>query len=58
MRNRAWIVASLLLGLLVPAASADQKKPHAAGPHPKPNHPMSKVKSKKYKPPKTQKHKH
>jgi len=43
MRTRFWIVSCLCLCLLAPAASAKQKKPHAVGKHPKPNHAMSKV---------------
>lgn len=50
MRMRLWIIPCLFLCLLVPAASAKQKKAHPAGSHPKPNHPMS-----KYKKPKKQK---
>ena len=47
MRNRFLIVAGLFLSLLVPAASAKQRKPHPVGNHPKANHPMSKYKAKK-----------
>jgi hypothetical protein len=50
MRIRFWIIPCLFLSLLAPAASAKQRKPHPAGTHPKPNHPMS-----KYKKPKKQK---
>lgn len=45
MRTRFCVVC-LFLSLLVPAASA-KRKPHPAGKHPKPNHPMSKYKAKK-----------
>lgn len=48
MRTRRWI-ACLLIGLLVPAASAKQRKPHPAGKHPKPNHPMANYKAPKHK---------
>jgi len=47
MRIRLCLVPALLLGLLTLPASAKQRKPHEAGPHPKPNHPMSKVKKQK-----------
>jgi hypothetical protein len=47
MRMRFWIITCLLLMLWVPAASARQRKPHPAGKHPKPTHPMSKYKAKK-----------
>jgi len=47
MRTRFWMITCLCFGLLVPAASANQRKPHPAGKHPKPNHPMSKYKAKK-----------
>ena len=47
MRTRFWIIACLSFCLLVPAASARQRKPHPADKHPKPAHPMSKYKAKK-----------
>lgn len=47
MRTRFLIVAGLFLSLLAPAASAKQRKPHPAGKHPKPSHPMSNYKAKK-----------
>jgi hypothetical protein len=47
MRTRFWIITCLLLILLVPSASARQRKPHPGGKHPKPNHPTSKLKIKK-----------
>ncbi len=47
MRTRFWIITCLCFCLLVPAASARQRKPHPAGKHPKPIHPMSKYKAKK-----------
>lgn len=56
MRIRFWTIPCLLLCLLASSASAKQRPPHAAGKHPKPNHPMSKVnKSSK---PKVIKHRH
>jgi hypothetical protein len=47
MRTRFWMLASLTLILLAPMASARSRKPHPAGTHPKPNHPVSKYKHKK-----------
>jgi len=49
MQKRFWIITCLLLSLFVPAASARQRKPHPAGKHPKPAHPMSKYKAPKKK---------
>ena len=47
MRIRPFVTACLCLGLLVSTASAKQRKPHPAGKHPKPNHPVTKYKAKK-----------
>jgi hypothetical protein len=44
---RTWIIACLCVGLLIPAASARQRKPHPVDKHPKPDHPMSKAKKPK-----------
>jgi len=46
MPKRLWI-GCLVLSLLVPAASAKQRKPHPVSKHPKPSHSVSKYKAKK-----------
>ena len=43
MRTSLWMIPCLCLGLLASPAAAKQRKAHAAGKHPKPNHATSKV---------------
>jgi hypothetical protein len=58
MRTRHLVILCLSFGLIASSASAKstQKKPHAVGSHPKPNHPVSKYKPKKQKKIKTKPH--